>query len=131
MLRLSHLNSNVSNWIYSFLSARVQYTSINNVNSYKKITNTGTPQGTVLSPILFSIYTDFIRSSFSNTVIIKYADDTVILGLISDQRDSENYFSEVQSISQLCCDNDLILQATKTHVVYLTKAITSHYPYDR
>ena len=53
-------------------------------------------------------------------MIIKYADDTVILGLISDQRDSDNYFSEVQSISQLCCDNDLILNATKTHEMFFT-----------
>ena len=61
-----------------------------------------------------------MRSSFSNTVIIKYADDTAILGLISDQRDCENYFSEVLSISQLWWDNDLVLNATKTHEMLFT-----------
>ena len=53
---------------------------------------------------------------FFKTVIIKYVHDTVILNLISDQQASENYFSEVQSISQLL----LILNATKTHEMLFT-----------
>jgi len=83
ILRLSHLSTNVCKWIHSFLTAGVKFTCINNVRLSQLIPYTGTPQGIALSPILFSVYTDFVHSHFSNTVIIKYADGTVILGLIS------------------------------------------------
>ena len=45
-----------------FLSNRIQCAQVDGKLSEKLVTNTGTPQGTVLSPRLFSIYTGGIRS---------------------------------------------------------------------
>ena len=50
-------------------------------------TNTGTTQGTVLSPLLFSVYTDFITTATSNVTVLKYADDTVVIGNIQSNSD--------------------------------------------
>ena len=67
-----------------------------------------------MSLILFSIYTDFVKSSFSNTVVHN-ADDTVVLGLIERDEDFTNYLSDLAMIKGLCKDNDLILTPSKTH----------------
>ena len=61
---LQHLDSNITQWIISFLRNRRQQTISNNKLSDIIITNTGTPQGSVPSPFLFSLYTDGIRSRF-------------------------------------------------------------------
>ena len=115
--RLGHLDPKVSNWVASFLQSRVQYTKTNDALSKKLITNTGTPQGTVLSPLLFSIYTDSIRSQEFNVTILKYADDTVIIGNIAAHDDFSKYLSEISRITNLCKANDLLLNASKTNEV--------------
>ena len=86
----------------------------------KLVTNTGTPQGTVLSPHLFSIYTDGIRSEKQNVTILKYADDTVIIGNIAGDADFANYLDEISRISLLCKSSDLLLNPTKTNEMLFT-----------
>ena len=66
---LQHLDSNITQWIISFLSNHGQQTISNNNLSDMIITNTGTPQGPVLSSLLFSLYTDGNRSSFQNFLL--------------------------------------------------------------
>ncbi len=60
--------------------------------------NVGAPQGCVLSPLLYSLYTHHCVSSHSSTSIVKFADDTVVLGLISNN-DETAYLGEVERLT--------------------------------
>ncbi len=75
--------------------------------------NVGAPQGCVLSPLLYSLYTHDCVSSHSSTSIIKLADDTVVLGLISNN-DETTYLDEVERLTSWCQDNCLSLNVSKT-----------------
>ena len=76
-------------------------------------TNIGAPQGCVLSPVLSTIYTDAHRSTSSDIRIIKYADDTAIVGLFSPGETS-SYQASVAAFVQQCDRDDLRLNVTKT-----------------
>jgi len=132
--KLQHLDCNVIEWITSFLSGRVQRTLVDCTLSQPIVTNTGTPQGSVLSPLLLS---NRIRSQTSNVTILKYADDTCVIGAddtcvigcISDESDLSNYFSEVDRISNQCNLLDLLLNLSKTHeMLFSTKRIKPDTP---
>jgi len=126
---LKHLDSRVTNWISSFLTGRTQRTMVNNSLSKPITTNTGTPQGSVLSPLLFSVYTDRIRSEESNVTILKYADDTCIIGCVSSDNHLSNYFNEISRIASLCHDLDLVLNPSKTQeMLFSTKRDKPHSP---
>jgi hypothetical protein len=79
----------------------------------------------VLSPILFSIYTGIIKSESSNVTVIKYADDTVIVGLIAQAEDTECYMNEIERICKLSNDHSLQLNPLKTkEMLFTTKRLT-------
>ncbi|GFR57780.1 Battrachocottus baikalensis orf1 and orf2 genes [Elysia marginata] len=66
------------------------------------ITNTGAPQGCVLSPVLYTLYTNDFRTSSPNLNLIKFADDSVIHGFIYN--DESAYFEE--ELSSLAAEVD-------------------------
>ncbi len=51
------LNRSLCSWILDFLTGRSQVVRMGNNTSYSLILNTGAPQGCVLSPLLYSLYT--------------------------------------------------------------------------
>ncbi len=75
--------------------------------------NVGAPQGCVLSPLLYSLYTHECVSSHSSTSIVKFADDTVVLGLISNN-DETAYLDKIERLTSWCQDNCLSLNVSKT-----------------
>ena len=62
----------------SYLSNRKQYVMFNNKNSEFTEIRTGVPQGSILGPLLFSIYINDLITVSNKLNFIMYADDTTI-----------------------------------------------------
>ena len=79
---------------------------VGNNTSATLILNTGAPQVCVLSPLLYSLFThDCLAMHVSNS-IIKFADDTTIVGLITNN-DETAYREEVRALGVWCQENNL------------------------
>lgn len=105
-------------WIKDFLTNRTQCVRISHHSSPSSILNTGLPQGCVLSPALYSLFTHDCSPSHNSNTFIKFADDTTIVRLISDNNETA-YREEVQTLSVWCRDNDLNLNTKKTKEIII------------
>ena len=113
-LKSMNINSHISAWIYDFLTNRTQFVNFQNVISNVITTNTGSPQGCVLSPVLFTMYTNACSINKENVKLIKFADDSCIEGLISNYNDELSYKESVANFTSWCDQNKLLLNTDKT-----------------
>lgn len=63
----------------NLLEGRAQVVSIDKVNSSTQLLETGVPQGSVLSPLLFNVYVNDLETVISGCDIFQYADDTLLV----------------------------------------------------
>jgi hypothetical protein len=110
-LRTWGLNTSLWNWILDFLTGRPQVVRVGNNTSAMLILNTGGPQGCVLSPLLYSLFIHDCMAKHDSNTIIKFADDTTVVGLITDN-DETAYRVEVRKLSVWCQDNNLSLNVS-------------------
>ena len=100
-------------WISDFLMERPQRVKMGAFLSNASVLSTGAPQGCVLSPLLFTLFTNDCRASDPSTLLFKFSDDTTLEGLITDG-DEKAYRNEVEQLVSWCKDNDLELNVKKT-----------------
>lgn len=111
-------------WVHSFLSDRSQYVSvtfrnegtISTFNSECDEVNIGVPQGSILGPVLFLLYTNELDTLTSEASFIMYADDKSLV--LSDKSDSmlESISNDVlESLSNWYSSNTLHLNIGKTY----------------
>ena len=109
------VNTTVTRWT-SFLTNRPQRLKISNstseVLSNEIRTNTGAPQGCVLSPALFTLYTSDCRCGVEGLLQAKFSDDTSLSGMII--KEENTYMIVVQNVSERCDENILLLNISKT-----------------
>ncbi len=72
--------TSVCQWINSFLIQ--QLVRLGKFSSSTRTTSTGAPQGCILSPLLFSLYTNDCTSKDPSVKLLKFADDTTLIGLM-------------------------------------------------
>ncbi len=113
--KLTHLSipTSVCQWINSFLTDRQQLVRLGKFSSSTRTTSTGAPQGCVLSPLLFSLYTNDCTSKDPSVKLLKFVDDTTLIGLIQDG-DESAYRQEVKELAVWCSLNNLELNTLKT-----------------
>jgi hypothetical protein len=77
------------------------------------ILDTGAPQGSVLSPLLYSLFTYDCLAMNASKSIIKFADDTAVVCLITNN-DNTAYRETVRALRVWCQENNLSLNVNKT-----------------
>ena len=119
------VNPDLILWIRQFLCDWPQRVRLNSplcrdpVLLNEIIENTGAPQGCVLSPILFSIYTNDTSSNNSILTLIKYADDMVLVGRLKDEHSLSEYLLQIDELSFQFKSSFLKLNTTKYLNIYL------------
>ena len=107
------INTSLCTWIQDFLTNRPQSVRLDEHTSSTLTLNTGVPQGCVLSPLLYSLFTYDCTTIHGSNTIVKFADDTTVIGLISNN-DETAYREEVQHLTAWCANNNLALNTKKT-----------------
>ncbi|KAK3545736.1 hypothetical protein QTP70_011332 [Hemibagrus guttatus] len=105
------LTTTLCSWILDFLRNRPQNVRVRNHTSATITLNTGAPQGCILSLALFTLFTHDCKLIHSSNTIVKFADNTTVVGLISGN-DETHYREKVQDLTEWCVD--LVLNTTKT-----------------
>ena len=115
-------------WIREFLTQRPQYVKYVGAKSDVIHTNTGAPQGCVLSPMLFTLYTSDCRTKSNTCQLFKYADDTALAARCINKDD--DYKKEVVRFTDWCTENFLELNVSKTKemIVDFRQSSVDHSP---
>ena len=83
-LKYYGLEGSTLNLLTDYLTDRSQCVSFNNCNSSILPIKCGVPQGSILGPLLFIIYTNDIVQMNSKFKLIMYADDTTLYTTLED-----------------------------------------------
>ncbi len=129
-LNLLGLNYSLCNWILDFLTRRPQSVRVGYNTSSTTPLSTGAPQGCVLSPLLFTQLTHDCTAKFSSDHIIKFANDTSVVGLISNN-DESHYRMEVAQLNGVVlatCPSMWVRQRKLWWTSGKTRVTTPHWP---
>ena len=119
LTKLSNVGASPSavKWFESYLTGRTQSVRIGSTVSTPLPVSYGVPQGAILSPLLFSIYTNDLPSSVHHSKLESYVDDSKILlsftvanvDCLKQQLEEDLYL-----IANSCSENELLINPGKT-----------------
>ena len=115
----SHLFPATSRWLSCYLRGRQAKTCFRDVKSQSRKVSTSVPQGSKLSPSLFSFYIADIPMLTEPVKRVCYADDLTVWATgvkIPDMEDTLNRYLE--EITVYLKDNSLLISVPKCCVVY-------------
>ena len=116
------------NWFKSFITTRTYSVKINSSFSQPYPLNFGVPQGSVLSPILFSIYLRPLSKLLQSYTLLKYniyADD-IVLHTFATNSTQNNYFQDcINSTTNWLTNNNLLINSNKTKLINISRTRTA------
>ena len=93
-------------WLKNYLTERKQFVRINGCDSDKHIIAHGVPQGSVLGPRLFSLFTNDLPKSLRSAETYLYAEDTTIYCIAETMNLLTNSLNNVLADLQVWCDRN-------------------------
>ncbi len=117
------ISGTILEWFKSYLTNRKQKVVLDGQSSCTSNVISGVPQGSILGPLLFSIYMDpLTRISLSpGSQLLLYADDILLYRPIHHQQDVPALQSDINAISNWIALAGLSLNPTKTKLLVVSR----------
>ena len=117
-----HFNKEAIIWIKSYLTNRNQRTKFTNYMSEEEIVQAGVPQGSILGPILFIIFTHDFQKELNqpNIQITAYADDTQLIASGKTYTEIKKKLEEaITEAANWYTKNSLCINAGKSEILVI------------
>ncbi len=121
-----NINQGLVLWIRNVLSCRPQIVCVRGVMSDVLTVSNGCPQGCVLSPVLFYIFTKSFTIE-ENVRLFKYADDMALVGLLDKTNHMYDLAYRTHINNYLCVQNE-IWYVSRIHLIQKVE-IVEHFKY--
>ena len=108
----------------SYLYNRTQYVEIRGHKSNKFRATSGTPQGSNLAPLIFSLFINDIKDGISSNMLL-FADDLKLFRIINGPNDCLALQQDVESIKRWCDLNKLPLNISKCHCMTFSNKLNN------
>ena len=106
------------NWFHSFLSDRMQFTSINSTQSDKRELKYGVPQGSVLGSLLFILFINGLNKVVEFSTVRHFSDDINMLLIKKSLKEMNIYINrDLKLVAEWIITNKLSLNTSKTEPV--------------
>jgi hypothetical protein len=114
-LEIMGVSKSTVDWFLSFLSGRSQRVKIGSAVSSRMQTNIGSPQGSLLSPLIFIIFVSDLQDWLQSCDSLTYADDTSISFSGNSQDEVKNNLEkDAENVLSYMASNRLVANAQKT-----------------
>ena len=124
LAKLQDLNipRHIISLISSYLCNRSQYVCVNGSISHKTHVLSGVPQGSVLGPLLFLLYTDGLaQSGLSDGSLVLYADDICLYRPLRSSQDVIFFQHDIDKLADKINDLGLKLNINKCKFMLLSR----------
>lgn len=114
------IRGNLLRWFSSYITNRSQNVVINGFQSNDVHVTSGVPQGSILGPLLFTLFINDIDRCFCSSKFLLYADDLKLYKTISNVSDCISLQEDLNRLSTYCTDNKLNLSIPKCNTITFT-----------
>ena len=133
-LRLIGVSKSTLEWFKSYLSDRHQFVRLAHQRSESRTITHGVPQGSILGPILFSIYINDLPCIPNSSSLESYVDDSKLFlsFVVKEMADAVKRLNEdLRMIATWCCNHSLLINPEKTKLLVMgTRQLLSTLPED-
>uniref|UniRef100_A0A8C3P8K5 Gypsy retrotransposon integrase-like protein 1 n=1 Tax=Chrysemys picta bellii TaxID=8478 RepID=A0A8C3P8K5_CHRPI len=114
------IKGKILSWIENWLKDREQRVGINGKFSEWRGVTSGVPQGSVLRPILFSLFINDLEKGVKSEVA-KFADDTKLLKIVKTKADCEELQKDLTKLSDWATKWQMKFNVDKCKVMHIGK----------
>lgn len=105
-------------WFKNYFTQRSMYVNINNVKSSLFSLDCGVGQGTILGPLVFSLFVNKINAIFNYAQPLMYADDLMLVVTHNDFKTAENNLQkDFNNLIKWTHNKGLIINSRKTKIM--------------
>jgi len=119
-IRGAGIGGRLADWLENWLTGRTQRVGINGCYSDWVEVTSGVPQGSILGPLLFSVFINDLEDTITNN-LLKFADDSKLWGRADTVDDKNSLQNDLNKLEKWSFLNQMPFNVSKCKVMHVGK----------